>query len=261
MPAPHAHTADRLFDLRTSVQTVPELEDDLIPASITDAYAVQDLLTAKFNQPIAAWKVGATATAIQERLGVSEPFSGPVHANAMWSSPAVIEAARFTHTLLESEFAFRVSERMAPRADAGYMRDDVIAAVDALVPAIEIIAPCFTPAIGGAVTSRIADLGVSAGLVHGTPHADWRDLDLAAHSVALRVGDDVVGAGTGALVLGDPVASLVWAVNHLGTRGITLEPGQLISTGTVTGLYELAPGATAVADFGALGTVSVTFTA
>ncbi|MEO1720076.1 MAG: hypothetical protein AAFR23_07590 [Pseudomonadota bacterium] len=252
-------TAERLMTLRAAVQKIRALEDHLVPSSIAEAYAVQDEIIGRHTRTIAAWKVGASAEAVQEKLGVKEPFSGAIFEGTVFASPASVLAANFTHTLIESEFAFRVGREIAPRPDQPYTRDELGALFDAVVPAIEIIAPVFEPAIGGEINGRIADLGVSAGLVHGQPTQDWRDRDLARHTVTLRVGDDVVGEGTGALVLGDPVNSLLWAVNHLGNRNRTLMPGQLITTGTTTGVYELGTGRQAVADFGDLGTVSLTF--
>ena len=65
--------------------------------------------------------------------------------------------------------------------------------------------------------------------------------------------------GTGALVLGDPVKVLEWLVNALRVRGLAILPGQFVMTGTMTGIHAPQPGETAVADFGDLGTVEVTF--
>lgn len=251
--------ANRLAELRQAVQTVPELEADLIPQSIADAYDVQDRLIARFDQPIGGWKVGATAVAIQEKLGVSEPFAGPMFAPAIYTSPATLDSARYTHTLIESEFAFRAAKALPPQPGAPYSHDMLREAFDAVAPAIEIIAPCFTPAIGGEVTTRVADFGVSAGLVFGAPVTDWASHDLSAQTVKLMVDGDQVAEGTGALVLGNPLHSLAWLMEHLSARGRTLEAGQMVTTGTTTGLYDLALGKTATADFGPLGAVSVNF--
>lgn len=261
MTQPVTEAAAVLANLRRTVATIDALDEAIAPQSVPEAYQVQDGLIAELGGKIVAWKVGATAEAVQAKLGVDEPFSGPIFASALHRAPASLSAANYTHRLIECEFAFRLGDDLAPRPGAPYSLDEVKAAVDATCPAIEIIAPSFDVAIGGSAHSRIADLGVSAGLVVGEAVTDWRALDLAEHPVTLRVDGAEVATGTGGLVLGHPLNSLHWLANHMTMRGRTLSAGMVVTTGTTTGLYDLAVGAEAVADFGALGAVSLSFTA
>ena len=48
-------------------------------------------------------------------------------------------------------------------------------------------------------------------------------------------------------------------VNALSRRGIDLNAGEIVSTGTCTGIVYLEQGQKAVADYGALGAIEVTF--
>lgn len=259
MPSAAIEAAARLLvDTRRANALLAALPADLTPPTIADAYAVQDRVRVLWGERVVAWKAGATALPVQQKFGLGEPFAGPAFAPDTVSSPARLPAARFAHLALESEFAFRFGSTVPPRATP-YTREEVLAAVDALVPAIEIVNPRFETLPFGRGTTAIADCAVNGGLVTGEPVGDFRDLDLAAHAVRLEVDGEVKAEGTGALVLGDPVTSLLWTINHLSARGITLAPGELISTGTTTGIVYVAPGATAVADFGTLGAVEVTF--
>jgi len=45
----------------------------------------------------------------------------------------------------------------------------------------------------------------------------------------------------------------------MATRGQAIAKGDLVMTGTMTGLHSPEPGETAAADFGALGRVEVVF--
>jgi 2-keto-4-pentenoate hydratase len=63
--------------------------------------------------------------------------------------------------------------------------------------------------------------------------------------------------GCGADVLGDPIDAVAWLARVLVRRGGELDPGDLVSTGTLTGLLQVLPGQTFEADFGELGRVSV----
>ena len=71
--------------------------------------------------------------------------------------------------------------------------------------------------------------------------------------VQLAIDGAQVAAGCGADALGHPLNVLEWLLAHLGRRGIALQAGEIVSTGTCTGLIPVAPGNHLHADFGALG--------
>ena len=90
----------------------------------------------------------------------------------------------------------------------------------------------------------------------------WRNLDLAAHRVqgVVRAADGrtrLSRDGTGSAALGDPRIALAWLVNELSSLGLSLEAGQLVSTGTCMQPLEIAPGDRVDADFGVLGALSM----
>ena len=96
--------------------------------------------------------------------------------------------------------------------------------------------------------------------VRGPTGTGWRDADLTSHPVTLRInGVEVASGHSGMLVFGDPVSGVVWLANHpeLGPRG--LKAGDVVTTGTCTGITPLSPGDEAEADYGALGTVTARF--
>jgi 2-keto-4-pentenoate hydratase len=57
---------------------------------------------------------------------------------------------------------------------------------------------------------------------------------------------------------GDPIRLLVAAANHAAARG-GLGPGDLVTTGSCTGLVFATPGAEVVAEFAGWGEVRVAF--
>ena len=62
------------------------------------------------------------------------------------------------------------------------------------------------------------------------------------------------GTGTGDRALGDPLNVLLWLANQQSTEGRGLKSGEIVSTGTCTGLDPVLPGDRVQADFGDLGT-------
>ena len=56
------------------------------------------------------------------------------------------------------------------------------------------------------------------------------------------------------------MAPLTWLANELSRTGVGMKAGQMISTGTLTGMLAPKPGEAYVADFGPFGAVRVSFT-
>ncbi|GBE44573.1 2-hydroxyhexa-2,4-dienoate hydratase [bacterium BMS3Bbin10] len=234
------------------------LDDGLTPRSMEDGYALQDAFMRIWEEPVAGWKVGATAEKVQELYGVSEPFCGPFYVPTTFTSPAEPKARDFGHFCIESEFAFRFGSTLAARKRA-YDREEILGAIEAVLPAFELISPRFDTLLQDRIALAAADCGLNGGFVLGEDYANWRGLDLAAHGVRLSVDGEVKGEGTGANALGHPFNVLDWLVNELSRRGIDLNAGEIVSTGTCTGIVFLEQGQKAVADYGVLGTIEVTF--
>lgn len=252
--------AELLAAVRTAVARLDEIPQALAPQTLAEAYALQERTFERLGGAVAGWKVGATAKAVQELLGVSEPFAAPVREGEIWSSGTTVASGTTTHRQIECEFVFTMDRDFAPRSEP-YERAEVVAAIRAIAPAIELIGPRFTKVMPLPPFSVIADCGMNAGLIVGAHASAIDPASLPAHEVVLRVDGAAVARGTGEKVLGDPVNSLVWLIDHARRQNKTVAAGQPISTGTMTGLTALEPGQEAVADFGSLGTVAVTFAA
>ena len=229
------------------------------PRSLEEGYAIQQVVTAEWPDRIAGWKVGATSKEVQTLFEVTEPIYGPVFQSQVFQSPATLSARHFQHRLLESEFVFRFGKDM-PSRPRPYTRSEIIDAVDALIPGIEIINPRFRSLTGRHVSQVVADFCANGGAVLGKPCSNWRDIDLSSHAVCFSINGAERQRGTGAIVLNSPLNVLDWFVNVFSHRGGNIEAGQFVMTGTMTALHAPEPSHTAKADFGLLGTVEVVFT-
>lgn len=251
------NAADTLCDIRTGNRLVSGLEG-LTPSTMQDGYSLQDAFLRKWKAKRHGWKVGATAEKVQKVYGVTEPFCGPFFEPDCYASPATPLASDFGHLCIESEFAFRFGKDL-PARDKNYERDEIVDAVSAVLPAFELISPRFDTLLQDRVALAAADCGLNGGFVLGEETSDWRNVDYAEHKVTLTIAGELAAEGTGANVLGHPFNVLDWLVNHLNRRGITLKAGEIVSTGTCTGFIHIERGQEAVADFGALGQIAVTF--
>lgn len=259
-PSEIQDAVNRLLEARRTGTPLAGFPEHCRPMTPADGYAVQDAFVAAFGQPVAGWKVGCTARETQRLFGIDEPFFGPVFAPLLVASPAELPAAEFRMRGIESEFAFQIAADFEPR-DEPYQVDEVAERVSAPIPAIEVVSPRLDHPIRHGAAAAIADCGVNGALVLGRASVDWQTIDLASHVVRLEIDGEPRAEGAGALVLGHPLNVLVWFVNRFVAGGRILPAGQIVSTGTTTGLVMLEPNQTAVADFGSLGKVEVRFAA
>ena len=70
---------------------------------------------------------------------------------------------------------------------------------------------------------------------------------------------ELVTSGIGAEIMGGPLVSLRWLVNHLVRRGEVLRAGQLVIPGSPVGLVPVGPGDRVTARFTHVGRVAAEF--
>ena len=253
-----AEAARLLITARRDCTPLAELPADCRPGTEDEGYAVQEAFVAAQGGRVAGYKVGATSERSQAFLGTDGPFFGRVLASDVLESPARLRAADYPFRLVEPEFAVRLARDLPARSEV-YARAEIAEAVAAIYPAFELVTSGLANWNEQGIGSVIADNGVDAALVLGRATESWRDLDLAAHQVTLRVNGELIGEGTGANALGHPLTALAWLANTLSQRGIGLAAGDLVTTGVVTPFHLLEAGDVAEADFGSLGSVSLRF--
>ncbi|MEO8628406.1 MAG: fumarylacetoacetate hydrolase family protein [Betaproteobacteria bacterium] len=229
------------------------------PATRAEGYAIQALLERRSGEPLFGWKIAATSTAGQTHIGVDGPIAGRLLAERAVHDNGILPFGANHMRVVEAEFAFRMAHDLPPLATP-YTVEQVLAAVGTLHPAIEVPDSRYQnfPKVGA--PQLIADNACAHQFVLGTAAAaPWRSYDLVEHAVVGTVGGSVRHEGKGANVLGDPRVALTWLANELSRLGITLRAGQTVTTGTCLVPIPVSPRDRVVADFGALGTVTLNF--
>ncbi len=244
-----------LVEARIHREPLGPIPDDLIPSDAIEAQRIDDRVAEISGWDVLGWKIGCTSEHAQEMLGSPGPFAGRVY--SVFANGVTLGNEISIEPKLEGEIAFRLSSDIA--SDHGPVgRAAVIAAIGEVMPAIEFVGGRFLQFVGAPLNCLIADAGANTLLVLGDPATgvDLESLDGAEGT--MTVAGEVTGSGTGADVLGHPLNALQWLVDHLWDRGISLKAGQVVTTGTATQVSPLPVGATAVAAFSGLGSVSVT---
>ncbi|MFI7589708.1 2-keto-4-pentenoate hydratase [Spongisporangium articulatum] len=233
------------------VQTHPGLDLD-------DSYAIQVLQARAWvagGARVAGHKVGLTSAAMQRQMGVDQPDFGHLLDSMFHSEHLPIPTSHFLQPRVEPEVAFVLGR---PLSGPGVTAAEAVAAVDHVLPALEIIDSRIRDWRIG-LLDTIADNASSGGVVLGSTPVPLGAVDLRLSGCVLRVDGAVAGTGAGGAVLGSPVTSLVWLANTLGARGVSLEPGHVVLPGSITASVAVRPGSTVTATFGGLGSVTANF--
>ena len=228
------------------------------PHSLEEAYAIQDRMAELLGWRAGGWFCACTNVEIQSMLGLAEPYYARLFDEFILGSPARLDPQDFPPMVLECEFGFRLAHDLPARSGT-YDRAEVEAAIATVHPTIEVVAGHLRDWPNQDVFSVIADNGTDGALIVGPGTSDWRGQDLVATEVTLTVNGREERRGSGANVLGDPLEAFVWLANARSRAGGGLVAGDIHNTGTATAIYWVTPGDHAVADFGALGDVRLSF--
>jgi 2-keto-4-pentenoate hydratase len=237
-------------------ERLAELPAAVRPQTRESGYLIQSLLERRTAFPLFGWKIAATSKAGQAHIAVDGPMAGRLLRERVRENGGRVPFAGNRMRVAEAEFAFRMGADLPPRSRP-YRADEVLAAVVALHPAIEVPDSRFEDFTVVGAAQLIADNACADYFVLGSPAPDgWQSIDLAAHHVTGRVNDGTPREGVGANVLGDPREALAWLVNELSSLNVMLAAGQIVTTGTCLVPLAVEPGDRVVADFGAIGSVN-----
>jgi 2-keto-4-pentenoate hydratase len=234
------------------------MRDLLDPTDVDSAYATQTINT-KFwesqGRRIVGRKIGLTAKAVQQQLGVDRPDFGVLFDDMQIKDGDTLSATRVIQAKAEAEVAL-IMGRNLDRADA--QQDDVFATAQCAVAAIEIVDSRIADwKITFADT--VADNGSSAFFVLGRERKKLAGLDLYTCGMALEINGVVASLGAGAACLGHPLNAAAWLARVLSERGEPLRAGDIVLTGALGPMVALAPGMTVKATMGGLGSVGFKF--
>ena len=201
---------------------------DLRPADAAAAYALQDALLERIG-PIGGWKVGA-------KTETAEPTCAPLPASGILPTGSNLQLIPSSLRGIEVEVALRVRRDIdgSPQAIDALTLDDMF---DAVFPAIEVVETRLADFIDADPFSKLADLSSHGALVVG-PAAGVRPGDVQLPQ--LRAIQTFDGQSVADTIGGNPAVDLLrltrWLANHCVQRGSPLRKGQIVTTGSCTGM-------------------------
>lgn len=231
--------------------------------TLDDAYAIQTRLMAykhDAGRRIVGWKIGLTSKVMQDALGIDTPDSGVLYDDMWFDAGGLVPKTRFIQPRIETEIAFVLKAPL----EGEVTRDDVLAATDYVVPAIEILDTRIVRADDDTgqrriITDTVSDNAANAGIVVGQARHDPSAFDLRWVGAIVNKNGDPVATGLGAGVLDDPVDGLVWLARRMQAYGQRMEAGQVVLSGSFISPIECPSGTQIRADFGSFGRINIDF--
>jgi 2-keto-4-pentenoate hydratase len=230
-----ARIARHIFEGHERRRRFERLRGELAPASLAEAYDVQDEVHRLFQGAgwgeLAGHKIALTSQAIQELCGVDQPAGGAIFARTVHQSPATVSLGDFMHLGLEFELGVRLDADL-PASGAPYTRESVAHAVATCMAAFELIEDRGADYGDLDAASILTDKCWCGGVVLGPEVADWRRLDLTSAAVELIWNDEIVDRGVTGAAMGHPFEGLAWLANLLAGRGRGMQAGEIVITGS-----------------------------
>lgn len=256
------------MDIQAAASALKEAEENKAPIppftssaeaiSVEDAYRVQLFqIQEKMEKgaEIKGLKIGLTSKVMQDMFNVRTPDYGHVLDSMVFEEGQAVDVSRFIQPKVEFEIAFVLKDDLK---GPGVTVEDVLAATDYVVPAIEIIDSRIVD-WKFKFEDTVADNGSSAGAILGRQKTDPKKVDLAAVEMKVYRNDELFDSAAGDAVMGHPAKAVAWLANAVADYGITLKKGYFILSGALSKAVPFDGKDIFTADFGELGSVSASF--
>lgn len=245
-----ATIAGRFLSARRSAGGLDDYPGEL-PTTLDQAYRIQDEAIAAWGKDIIGWKVGRINGPMVEQFG-ADRLAGPIfHSRRAGGEDDAPEMPVFDRgfAAAEAEFLLRIG-RTPPAGQTRFTLEETAEMIDAVHVGIEIASSPLGRINAIGPVAVISDFGNNNGLVIGAEIPDWRSSGFEEWLVSTRIDSEEVGTGRASAFPNGAIGSARFLFELMAARGITLQPGQWISSGAVSGVHDATAGQRVDVNFG-----------
>ena len=249
--------AQFLFDGHRARAKYEPIPDEIAPRNENEAYQIQEelhKLVIPQRGAVVGYKIALTSTVMQDMVGFDHPCSGAIFASGVHNTPVTVNRSDYVRLGAECEIAVQLNADL-PATGAPYDRQSVAKAVDAVMPAFELIEDRDADYKNLFFLGVMADNAWNDGVVLGEPMIEWQDIDLESAAGEMVINGEPAGAGKGGDALGHPLEALAWLANSLAERGLSLKRDMIVMTGSIVSTKFLNSGDEVSFDIDTLGEV------
>ncbi|TMV12657.1 2-oxo-hept-4-ene-1,7-dioate hydratase [Arenibacterium halophilum] len=257
--------ARKLEDAEANATQIAQVSETYPDMEMADAYAIQNAwreLKIASGRVIRGHKIGLTSRAMQQAVGIDEPDYGFLTDEMFLGEGAKIDTSRLIEPKIEAELAF-VLNRDLTGPDCTIF--DVLDATAYVIPALELL-DARIERISGTTGARrrvfdtISDNAANCAIICGGRPMRPMDFDMRREQALVFRNGVIEETGVAAGVLNHPANGIAWLANRLHQWGEGLRAGETVLSGSFIRPIDARAGDTFTADYGDLGSVSVSFT-
>lgn len=205
---------------------------------------------------IGGWKVGAKGPDAM-------PNAAPLPRQGLLPDGALVPTGPGTQSTrmrgVELELAVRLGQDL-PGRELPWTRQEIAQRIDAVFPALEVVETRLADWRTSDALAQLGDLQTHGALVLGAAgRVAPGSLDLRDLEACLTFDGQPVASTRGANPAGDLWRLLDWLAQHAQRMGRPLRAGQVITTGSCTGMLFAPEGCVVVGELSGLGRVSLRF--
>ncbi len=225
--------------------------------TVDDGYAigtaVRDLKLAA-GRSVKGHKIGLTSKAMRDMTGATEPDYGFIYDDWFVLEGETIERSSLNRPLVEVELAFVMKEELkGPSVNVA----DVIRATDFILPALEIVDTRYKDRGPNMLVDSISDTAWCGGVVLGGNPAKLENIDIRRIGASLSINGEIVETGSAVAVMSNPINAVAWLANTLHRFGTSMQPGDVILSGSFVRAVPFDANQSLVALFDGLGEVTL----
>jgi 2-keto-4-pentenoate hydratase len=235
---------------------VERLPVELRPSTVEEGFAIQRKVSDVVRCGTGAWKCALPPA--------GKVIAAPIYADMIYQSVECgFRAGSVQPTVkAEPELACFLKHDLPPRRYA-YGEAEVLDALGDVHLALELLGSRYSHPASVTFPELLADGLFNAGLVIGPrvefPEGATPDDLPAEFTISLTAAGEIPVSHDGRHPDGNVLSPIVWLANFLRERGLGLQAGQAVITGSYAGVLELPLGRQLHIGFGALGTLSIRF--
>jgi 2-keto-4-pentenoate hydratase len=216
----------------------------VIPASMAEAYQIQELAMSRWPDSLAGWKIGYIP-ADRRSQGDPDRLVGPIWRRQFHQSEEHVPAADVGifvsgFAAVEAELVIRLDQDLPAHDGGGWTAQEVANLGQHLLIGIEVASSPIPDINSLGPTVIAADFGNNNGLVLGSVLTDWPSAPPV--QLACYVDGQLLGEGSADNLPGGIHHGLATALNILASRGQPVRPGMVFATGAITGIHPIGPG-------------------
>jgi 2-keto-4-pentenoate hydratase len=216
----------------------------VVPASMAEAYQIQDLAMSRWQDTLVGWKIGYIS-ADRRTAGDPDRLVGPIwrkqcHLSEEHVSAAEVGIFATGFAAVEAELVIRLEQDLPAHDGAGWTAEEASDLEQRLHVGIEVASSPIPDINALGPTVIAADFGNNNGLVLGSVLADQpRGVPI---QLVCYIDGQPAGEGSAENLPGGIHSGLATALNILASRAQPVRAGMVFATGAITGIHPIGPG-------------------